>query len=325
MSIDGSGASAERRALLMFLKLAVSVALMAVLFWRIDARDLWHNARQASPVWLGVALALYAVSLAAATWRWRLLLGAQDVRLPGRMLFGSYLVAMFFNNFLPSNIGGDVVRIRDTAAHIGSKTIATMVVFVDRLLGLMGLVLVAALGATMAATVRNQAPSPIWPSWLWASFLAGAALTLPMLLAPGAVKRLLAPLDNLNSHWVGERVDTLTNALARFRERPSALAGCFTGAIAVQALLIVYYLAIVHALHMPITVWDLAVIVPISFVVQLLPISLNGFGVRETAFTLYFTRLHLPIQSAVLLSLAGAVLMMVFSLTGAAVYVSRGR
>ena len=58
---------------------------------------------------------------------------------------------MFFNNFLPSNIGGDVIRIGDTAARPASKTLATTVVLVDRIIGLMALVLVAAVGATLAA------------------------------------------------------------------------------------------------------------------------------------------------------------------------------
>ncbi len=53
-------------------------------------------------------------------------------------------VSMFFNNFLPSNIGGDVIRIADTAAAAGSKTVATMVVVADRALGLAALMLVAA-------------------------------------------------------------------------------------------------------------------------------------------------------------------------------------
>jgi uncharacterized integral membrane protein len=82
---------------------------------------------------------------------------------------------------------------------------------------------------------------------------------------------------------------------------------------------------VVHALGMRITAWDLAVIVPLSLVVQMLPISVNGLGLREATFSFYFTRLHLPIESAVLLSLVAAALIMVFSLSGAAVYVSRGR
>ncbi len=306
-------------------KLVVSGVLLALLLSRVDVGGLWVSTRSASVSWLLVALALYAISFACATWRWHLLLGVQDVQMPRRALLGSYLVAAFFNNFLPSNIGGDVVRIRDTAGSAGSKTLATTVVLVDRVMGLMALVLVAAFGATMAATTWGRAPSPIWPSWLWAGFAIGAAAIVPALLAPAAVARLLGPLTKLHPTWVGERIETLTGALARFGEHPGAMAGCFTGAIAVQGLLVVYYLAVVRALHMPVTVWDLAVIVPVSFVVQLVPISVNGFGVREATFSLYFTRLHLPIQSAVLMSLVATVLMMMFSLTGAAVYVSRNR
>jgi len=93
----------------------------------------------------------------------------------------------------------------------------------------------------------------------------------------------------------------------------------------VQTLMIVFYLMIVRALHLNVGLWDLAVIVPISFVVQMLPVSVNGFGVREATFSLYFARVGLPIESAVLLSLMGAALLLVFSLSGAAVYVSRGR
>ena len=63
-------------------------------------------------------------------------------------LTSSFLVATFFNNFLPSNIGGDVIRITDTAPAAGSKTLATTVVLIDRGIGLLGLVLVAALGAS---------------------------------------------------------------------------------------------------------------------------------------------------------------------------------
>jgi len=50
----------------------------------------------------------------------------------------------------------------------------------------------------------------------------------------------------------------------------------------------------------------------------------NGFGVREATFSLYFARLGVPIESAVLMSLVAAALMMVFSLSGAGVYVARG-
>jgi uncharacterized membrane protein YbhN (UPF0104 family) len=244
------------------------------------------------------------------------------VHIARRHVLASVLVAGFFNNFLPSNIGGDVVRIGDTARAARSKTLATMIVLVDRVLGLMGLVLVAAVGATMAA---GQPNSPIQPSWLWAGFLLGLAVIAPAVLAPGVVRRTLRLLAILRAEWIDQRIETLTSGLGRFRHNPRALAGTFAGAVFVQALMVVYYLAIVYALRIPIGLWDLAVIVPMSLAVQLLPVSINGFGVREATFSLYFRGLGLPLQSAVLLPLVATSISMVFSLSGAAVYVSRNR
>jgi glycosyltransferase 2 family protein len=309
----------------MIAKIAVSIALLAFLFSKIDTARLWASAKRASVPWLVAALGVEALILIASTWRWRLLLDAQHVKLKSRTLLGSYLVATFFNNFLPSNVGGDVIRIRDTAGATRSKTLATTIVLVDRALGLMALVLISAVGATAAARYYGSGASPIWPSWLWAVFLAAAAITAPVVYAPEGFGRLLQPLTIVHPEWVGKRIDKLTEALSRFRERPSALAGCFSGAVFVQGLMVVFYLAVVYALKIPITASELAVIVPISLVVQMLPVSVNGLGLREATFSFYFTRLGLPIESAVLLSLMGAAVLLVFSLSGAAVYVSRGR
>ena len=327
MSKEESHTRSGRRYVFIALKLAVSVVLLAVLFSisNVDARRLWADTRNASVPWMLAALVLFALNAVASTWRWHRLLEAQDVHIGGRRLFGSFLVASFFNNFLPSNIGGDVVRIRDTAGPAGSKTLATTIVLVDRVLGLMGLVLVAAIGATMAAGAQGHAASPIWPSWLWASFLLGAMAMAPAMLAPAGVGRLLRPLTVVHPEWVGDRIDTFTSALGRFRNSPGALASTFVGAVFVQAMMVVYYLAIVYSLNIQIGVWDLAVIVPLSFIVQMLPVSVNGFGVREATFSLYFRRLGLPIHSAVLLPLVATALTMLFSLTGAAVYVGRSR
>jgi glycosyltransferase 2 family protein len=307
------------------IKIVVSVALLALLFSRVDARRLWAIARQASLAWLAAALLIYFLNVLASVWRWRLLLHAQDVQMPARTLLGSYLVATFFNNFLPSNVGGDVIRIRDTARPAKSTTLATMVVLSDRVLGLMALVLVAAVGASAAAEVpAAHATSPIWPSWLWASFLLCAAAAAPAVLAPAGFSRLLQPLTVIHPEWVGGRIEKLTDVLSRFRERPGSIATCFAVAVGVQASMIVYYLAVIYALHLRVGVWDLAVIVPISFVVQLLPVSVGGFGVREATFSLYFAKIGLPIESAVVMSLVGAALLMLFSVSGAAVWFARG-
>jgi uncharacterized membrane protein YbhN (UPF0104 family) len=257
-----------------------------------------------------------------SAWRWGLLLAAQGVHLSMRRLTSSFLVATFFNNFLPSNIGGDVVRIADTAPAARSKTLATTVVLIDRGIGLLGLVLIAAIGATKGL---GGAMGPVGPALLWGGFAIAAAIATPALMMPHAFTRLLLPLRALHPEWVEARLSLLAGALSRFRDAPRALAGCFVGAVVVQAVLVAFYLAIARSMHIPISVLALSVIVPISFVVQMLPVSMNGFGIREATFGFYFTRLGLPLESALLVSFMGAALVMLVSLSGGAIYIARLR
>ena len=324
MSPDEREPPSARRHLFLVLKISVSIILLVVLFRQIDAARLWATVRRASVTWLVVALGIYAVNLLVSTWRWHLLLHAQEVAIRRRSLLGSFLVATFFNNFLPSNIGGDVIRISDTAGPARSKTRATAVVLTDRALGLMALVLVAATGASVAAAV-HPAALPIWPVYLWAGFLAFVAAASPAVFAPDGFGRLLRPLAVIHPEWVGNRIDKLTDVLSRFRARPGALASCFAWAIFVQATVVVFYFAVSYALHLNLSLSDLAVIVPLSFIAQLLPVSVNGFGVREATFSFYFTRVGQPIESALLISLVPQALIMICSLAGAAVFVSRTR
>jgi glycosyltransferase 2 family protein len=313
----------DRRSLfLTVVKLVVSVGLMAVLFSRVDAGGLWHTARGASPLWLLTAVLLYLGMLAASAWRWGLLLHAQGIILRFRTLTSSFLVATFFNNFLPSNIGGDVVRVTDTAVAAGSKTLAATIVLIDRGIGLLGLFLIAALGATTGPRLIDQGPG-IGAVTLWAGFAAASVLAATAVLFPQALPRLLRPLRIVHPEWVDERLGRLRSALDRFRRAPAALMWCFVGAVLVQGALVVFYSAVARSMHIPIGIAELAFIVPVSFIIQMMPISVNGLGVREATFGFYFARLGLPLESALLVSFVGAGLVMVVSLLGGLTYMLR--
>jgi glycosyltransferase 2 family protein len=324
MPQDQPESPSARRYVLLAIKLSVSVILLVVLFSKVDVVQLWHDARLASIPWLVVAFTVFGISTIGAVWRWHLLLKAQRIEVTFPSLLRTFLVAAYFNNFLPSNIGGDVVRIGDTARHTNSKTLAATVVLMDRILGLIALVFVAALGATAIGRL-HPAAAPIWPVWLWAGFLAGAAATTPAIFAPAGFGRLLRPLTVFHPEWVGDRITTLTGALSRFGEEPGVLAAAFVGAVFVQAALVLFYFAVAYALHLDVAFWDLAVVIPVSFVVQLLPVSVGGFGVRETFFSYYFHRIGQPIEDAILLSLVAQALLMLFSLSGLGIYIWRQR
>jgi uncharacterized protein (TIRG00374 family) len=316
-----SGASPKRNLLMSVAKAAVSVALLWVLFTRVDVNRLWLVARQASPSWLIAALTLYLGMTLISTWRWALLLKAQHLEFRFRSLTASFLVANFFNNFLPSNIGGDVIRIADTAPVARSRTLAATVVLLDRGLGLLALVLVAAVGSTV--NPRFGDGHTLGAGILWVGFAVAATFAIAAVRFPHAFARLAHPLRHLHAECVDDRLARFTATLSRFQETPGTLAACFAGAVVVQAAIVAFYVAIAHSMRIPVGFAELAVIVPITLIVQMLPVSMNGFGVREATFGFYFARLGLPLESALLVSFMGAALILLFSLSGGVTYLAR--
>ena len=138
-------------------KIGVSLALLIYLLSTTDLSALERRVRSGDVLLFATAVVLYGGMLALSTWRWRLLLHALGFPARLRDLTSSYLVATFFNNFLPSNIGGDVVRVRDSSKLTGSTAASLAVVAVDRILGLGALYLLAFLA--FAGTAQADPPS----------------------------------------------------------------------------------------------------------------------------------------------------------------------
>ena len=304
------------------LKIGVSAGLLYILFTRNDASNVWDQMRAASPVWIGVALAIYTTVLLVSAWRWQTLLETQHVQVRFGALVNSYFAATFANNFLPSNIGGDVIRVADTARASGSRTLATAVVLADRGVGVVGLAFVAACGSTLAAW-RSEARGPIGPALIWLGLMAAVAALILVISRPERLGALASPLRVFHAEWVGQRIQTITNALHRFRKAPGSIAVCFIASVIVQALLVAFYVAVAAALNLKVPIGHMAVLVPVSFLIQMLPFSLNGHGVRELTFVTLLTPLGVPKESAMALSLIGAALVMLFSMAGAAAYLAR--
>ncbi len=314
--------STRRETLFWILKITVSAGLLYLLFTRIDVASVWRLMKGASPAWIACALALYLVMILVSTWRWRVLLNTQHVQVPPGTLVNSYLAACFANNFLPSNIGGDVIRIADTARPAKSKTLAAAVVLADRGIGVVGLAFIAACGSTIAAQ-RSEAIGPIGPALFWSGLLVAVVAAVLVIAKPSRLGTLARPLHVFHAEWVGRRIETITGALQRFRQAPGSLVIAFVASIIVQALLVGFYVAVAAALRFSVPIGHLAMLVPVSFLVQMLPVSVNGLGVREGTFVGYLTQIGISKESAVALSLIGAVLVMVFSMSGAAAYLAR--
>jgi len=137
------------------------------------------------------------------------------------------------------------------------------------------------------------------------------------------VARFVAPLHRLGSAWVDERLRRVVSGLERFGQRPAPLIWTGLAAIGVQGLLVVFYLCAARSLGIPLPWLTAALVIPISLAAQMLPLSINGFGVREAVFAFFFARLHLGLNPALTLSLGSTGLIMLFSLSGGALFLLR--
>lgn len=327
-SPPGSGAgpapAARRwsRPLLVTAKLALSGGLLAFVLRGTSLEALWQTFRQVRPAWIAAAMSMHGLMVAVSVWRWRLLLDAQQIRVPVRALTESFWVALFFNNFLPSNIGGDVVRIADTSKPAGSKTLATTVILVDRVLGLLALLSVGAAGAIAARSIGVDIPGTFW---IEVAALSALGLCVLLFFTPALRNQALRPVKALalGHPWVVERVALLQDTLDRFGRRPAALAGALAGAVIVQGVIVAFYALTARSLAVPLPLVMAGVLVPVALVLQMMPVSINGFGVREAVFSFFFVRFGLGVEAAVAVSLLGTALIMLFSLGGGALFLLR--
>jgi hypothetical protein len=309
-----------KRSLLVGVKLTVSLALLTYLFSSTDTRALEQRVRSADLVLLGAAVLCYAAMLALATWRWRLLLETLGVDAPLRRLTSSYLVATFFNNFLPSNIGGDVVRVRDGSRLTGSTAASLAVVGIDRVLGFGALYALAAAAFLLGGSVeRGLAGARVVLAGLALVFLALAYVYF----RPGTTRGLLAATRLDRFGWLLEQFEAAQGAVHSYRASLRSVVLALAASLALQALAVWYYVSIARALRIPLPVKAAFLMVPLCTLLQAVPVSFNGWGLREGLFTVYFTQVGLPRDSALAFSLVGAGLIVVLSLSGAVAWLTR--
>ncbi|HEX2645438.1 MAG TPA: lysylphosphatidylglycerol synthase transmembrane domain-containing protein, partial [Thermoanaerobaculia bacterium] len=175
-----------RRRGLLALRAAVSAALIGWLLRRTDFAAVGHAFRAADLRFVVLALLLIPLGYLTSVNRWRLLLRAQGGDAPLSFLLQSLMVGIFFNNLLPSTIGGDAIRAWDTARAGVDRATAVAVVVVDRFVGLLALMLFAAVGLPLSGRIAAHVPE--LAVWVWA-IAAGAGAPRAAGVPPAAPPR----------------------------------------------------------------------------------------------------------------------------------------
>src|SRR5262245_20287932 len=131
------------RSLLFPLRIIVSGGLLLYLIWRSNPAKIWESWRDAHLGLIALALILQLLGVVLSAAKWWVLLRARGLRLSFTWLLGAYLAGQFANNFLPTTVGGDALRVAQLGRRIGSYSQASASVFIERLTGFLALSLIA--------------------------------------------------------------------------------------------------------------------------------------------------------------------------------------
>jgi uncharacterized membrane protein YbhN (UPF0104 family) len=303
---DFTDASPRRGAWLWTLaKAALSLAVLGAACSRLNFTELAAPLGRANPLLLALAIAVLAGSIIAAALRWSLLtrpaqpIGAREAN-------AITFAAQFVGQVLPSSLGQDAVRAWLAARGGRDSAQVISIILLDRLCGLIGLSALIFIGlprlAMLGGAAHGREPA-----------LIAGGLALIALVAAFAARAIPSPM------WLGPIATKIWSAGRDAVRRPTSIRGLIAilASIGVQALVVLSAWLIACALSVPLSLADGFATIPAAMFVALLPISLNGWGVREGAMIVSLGFAGVAASQAFLISILFGLGLLVTSLPGA--------
>jgi uncharacterized protein (TIRG00374 family) len=281
------------RSLKVTLQVLVSGGVIAFLLWQIDLSQTVDIVRSSHWGYVLAAFVLFAGTTWLMAWRWDVLLAAKGVHEPFSWLVRMYFVGYAAGQILPTAIGGDAVRIFEhSRRRPGVTATAAGAVVMERVLGSAGTLVLVAVGLAVAAGRYDD----VRFLFILELALVAAMIVLGLLLFSRRLgqelERRLFPL--------GRRVRlerpprSLYWALHEYRSTPGALAFVLGITVVSQLLRVISIWLCGEAVGADVSPVVYIILGPLLFLVQMIPFTLNGLGVREAFFVLFLGRFGVP-------------------------------
>jgi uncharacterized membrane protein YbhN (UPF0104 family) len=315
MALPEPAAARPHRAWVRWARLLLSAALLAVLVTKIDTDDLVPSDRSLPGVlaFLIGGIVVMAGSFVLASWRWQRVLAVYDVHVPLRTLLKHYLAGQFVGNALPSTVGGDVLRVSRCSRDIGSSEIAFASVVIERLTGFFALPVLTFAGFIARPDLLDRGRS-----WIAVLVAVITLLVLAIILLLAASPRLAGRFKD-HENWM-RYIGIVHVGIERLRRDPRDAWRALGAALAYQVVVVFAVYCAVHTLGdelLDIPNGAVFAFIPAVAMVQVLPISVSGLGVREGMLALLLHPLGVPTGLAVALGLLWYMMTLLVSLLGA--------
>lgn len=309
--------------LLVALRFIVSGGLLAFLVWQANPASIWATWQQASLPLLALAVLLQLLCVLISALKWSVLLRANRHPQPYRWLVGVYFVGQFANNFLPTSVGGDAMRVVALGRRSGSYAQASASVFMERLTGFLALSLIALLALLLTSSdlfgLRLDS-SPVL-TWTAAGFaLAAVAAAGVSFASPW----LLGRYDRLLPSVARRPLQRIAQSLGEYAGDPRTVAQVMGLSLLFHATWISMHLVSGLALRVAAPPIIYALMVPLTDIIGLAPIFFNNVGARDLVFTLYLRQVGVPDATALALAFTAFTIRLAISSIGGLVLLFGG-
>lgn len=315
-----------KKKILSIAQLVIGIAILSYVFRRMQNRsDLLEAVRDAAVNWpfLVAAVATFGVCIVICTVRWQLLMRALDMRLPFRTVLRLFFIGHFFNSFMFGATGGDFVKAYLATLEVPDKrTAAATSVFIDRLIGLIALVLLVVVMMLTRLSFFLAYPQTRNILIVNAILLVVGVLGLVMVFRRNLFERvtLFRRLEERTS--LGQVLGKAYNAFHVCMRHPALLTATIAMSVLNHVMLVVICYFLGRALDVDLPFLDYLTVFPIITAVAAIPITPGGLGTREAMSKWLLGILNIPATRAVPLSLLLYGTMVLWSLVGGLVYVA---
>ncbi len=289
-------------------KMTISILLISWLISNLDINTAWNVLQSFDGIYFFPLFMLNIIGIFLSVWKWRLVINT-TIKVPSLgFLTKLFWVGLFFNNFMPGRTGGDVIRAYGLTQNTQQTAKSMISVFTDRLLNFIALLTLCLISFLYAGNVEDitftfTEPNPWW-------------LLVPVFLGP------IIWLIFKNSKPIQKLITLIPKTLSASIESRRTLFAAFILAIFYQITMILSHVIVSKGLGQHIGLTHFFYLIPITAIVTLLPISINGIGLREGAFVVTFSQVGLASEEALSLSLIITLTTLLTSLIGGWFYIT---
>lgn len=312
----------NKKIILLIIRIVVSISLIAYLI-KTQLKDLSgiiKILKSSNKILLLLSLLTHVFGTWITAFRWKTLLNTQNVRLGIGTLSITVLIGQFFNNILPTSIGGDVFRTYDASKKAGIPMgTSASIILVERFSGVVSAAVYAVAALFLGFTAIGNQPViiPIIIFFIVTIIIAFLIIN-PSVFKLGRIFNRFRLMRKLR-----EKLSNVYNTLTSFKKYKLVLIRVLIYSFLLQFSVILNYYLAARALGINLTLTAFIFIVPVVAIIAMIPISIGGIGLRESSIVFIMVALGVANNKAALCSLLILLMLVLVGIVGGIIYVIR--